>query len=137
MPMFSYFSAVASIDRPEHVHISLGEQDSMVVMWSTRLVTGGIVQYGVTPKNMTLAVPSSIASLPEEYVKANPYIYRVELKVKGDAIGLVLLGKFCFCRHTLKHCGKSSLVKVTERKSSVYNINTITNLTSIYRGERG
>ena len=80
--IYIFFSVAASLDRPEHVHISLGKNDSMVVMWSTRHVTGGIVQYGVMPENMTFAVPSSIASLPEEYVKANPYIHRAELKVR-------------------------------------------------------
>ena len=77
------FSVVASLEGPEHVHISLGDDASMIVVWSSRDNVDGVLEYGVSSEKLSFSVPSTVALLPVEYIKANRYIHRSEMKVKS------------------------------------------------------
>ena len=78
-----FISVVSSLERPEHVHISLGEDASMVVVWSSRDLVNGILEYGVTSEKLDISVSGTVTGLPDEYYKANRYLYRSEIKVNG------------------------------------------------------
>ena len=79
-----FISVVSTLERPEHVHISLGEDASMVVVWSSRDLVNGILEYGVTSEKLDISVAGTVTGLPDEYYKANRYLYRSEIKVNAE-----------------------------------------------------